>query len=103
MMHSMNRDYSEKRDFIRMKVDSEVHLSTEGSTHSITGICRDLSGTGMLIEVQEEIAEETVLYSELPSSNPAFPALKTKLLVKRCTPATQEGHFLLGTEIQEKS
>lgn len=103
MMHSMIRDYSEKRDFIRMKVDSDIHLTDESGTLSLVGICRDLSGTGMQIEVKEAVSEGTTLFTELPSSNPAFPSFKTKVIVKRCIPSSTEGSFLLGTEIQEKA
>ncbi len=97
MNTSIIRDYSEKRDFIRMKVDTEIILSIEEPAQKIKGICRDLSGTGMLIEVNTAIAEGTSLNTSLPSSNAAFPSFETAVKVIRCTPM-DNGHFMIGTE-----
>lgn len=98
MMNSIIRDYSEKRDFIRMKVDTEITLSYENSDQTIKGICRDLSGTGMLIEVDEPLPEGCELHTALPSNNEAFPSFETKVKVIRCN-ASENGKFLIGTEI----
>lgn len=94
------RNYNEKRDFIRMKVDTEVTLTLDGGKKQLAAYCRDLSGTGMLIEVEEEIAEGTVCDTCLPSNNEAFPALDAKVKVLRCTPIENE-RFQLGAEIME--
>lgn len=47
-MASIDRSYSEKRDFIRMRVNSPVVLRHEGNDYQ--GFCKDLSGAGMLVE-----------------------------------------------------
>ena len=54
------RNYDEKRDFIRMKMDTEVTLALD-ETQNVTGFCRDLSGTGMLIEVGQEVNEANLI------------------------------------------
>lgn len=100
MMSSIIRDYSEKRDFIRMKVDAEINLLFDNPTKEITGICRDLSGTGMLIEVEEQVEEGKTFQTKLPSSNDAFPPFNATVAVKRCSPTERET-WLLGTEITE--
>jgi len=94
------RNYNEKRDFIRMKVDTEVTLTLNGSNEQVSAYCRDLSGTGMLIEVAEAVAEGTVCDTRLPSNNDAFPALDAKIKVLRCIPIEEEKYHL-GTEIIE--
>ena len=81
------RNYNEKRDFIRMKVDTEVTLTLDGTNEQVTAFCRDLSGTGMLIETNQAIEEGTVCDTRLPSNNEAFPALDARVKVLRCTPA----------------
>lgn len=98
MMNSIIRDYSEKRDFIRMKVDTEISLSFENSDQTIKAVCRDLSGTGMLIEVDEPLTEGSEFNTSLPSSNEAFPSFETKVKVIRCRP-TENEKYLAGTEI----
>jgi|GEM_PF-6694713 len=47
-MTQSDRNYSEKRDFIRMHVDTPITLSKDGQ--SFSGICLDLSSTGMQVE-----------------------------------------------------
>jgi len=98
MMNSIIRDYSEKRDFIRMKVDTEISLTFENSDNTMKAVCRDLSGTGMLIETNEPLTEGSEFNTSLPSSNEAFPSFETKVKVIRCRPA-ENGNFLIGTEI----
>jgi len=45
------RDYSEKRDFIRMRIDTEVSLLHAGQV--IAATCIDLSGSGMQVEAPQ--------------------------------------------------
>ncbi len=51
-MSAIDRSFSEKRNFIRMKVNSPVVIQYAG--HEYQGICKDLSGAGMLIETEDE-------------------------------------------------
>ena len=92
------RTYDEKRDFIRMKVDTEITLSLDNNDKHVKGVCRDLSGTGMLIEVTEEVSEGSTCKTTLPSSNDAFPALDASIKIIRCSEIS-EGKYQLGTEI----
>jgi len=60
------RAYSEKRNFIRMKIDTPVELRHGGET--LMAQCRDLSGSGLLlnctkalplnVDVEVHIAQE---------------------------------------------
>jgi hypothetical protein len=92
------RNYSEKRDFIRMKVDTTITLTNPDNGHQYQGICRDLSGTGMSIEVDKFFLTDTELNTTLPSNNDAFPPFDTTIRVMRCT-ETDDNKFLLGAEI----
>lgn len=47
-MSQTRRDYSEKRDFIRMRVDAEVSLIHEGD--EVPAVCIDLSSSGMQLQ-----------------------------------------------------
>ena len=47
-MPQRDRDYSEKRDFIRMQVDADVALIHEGD--EVAAVCIDLSSSGMQVE-----------------------------------------------------
>lgn len=98
MLNPMSRNWGEKRDFIRMKVDTEVTIVVEESNQHITGHCRNLSGTGMLLEVESLIPEGQTCKTTLNSSNSSFPALDATVKVVRCT-QLEDDLYLLGTEI----
>jgi hypothetical protein len=95
----IERDYSEKRDFIRMIINTpaRVHIEQDGIvTH---GICHDLSGSGMLLTVNEQLPRHSELLVTLTPSN------KGPMLQARCTIArlqqSGKNKCLLGLEIQE--
>ncbi len=98
MANLYSRTYDEKRDFIRMKVDTEVILTVDEGKQELQGYCRDLSGTGMLIEVSEAIQEGAICSTTLPSGNDAFPSLDAKIKVLRCD-QIDETTYQLGAEI----
>jgi hypothetical protein len=54
-MSLSDRSYSEKRDFIRMRIDSRAVLRTNGQ--EIDAICRDLSSTGLQVEARSNAKE----------------------------------------------
>ncbi|SFR41343.1 PilZ domain-containing protein [Marinobacter gudaonensis] len=92
------KDYSEKRDFHRMQVNSEIEI-TDSQGNQFRGVCRDLSATGMQLYVDREIAPGEELRTVLHPSSDQFPPLETVCEVIRCEP---EGDgFLLGTNISE--
>lgn len=42
----------EKRSFIRLKINTEVEVNNQGTI--VKGICKDLSGSGMLLSTEAE-------------------------------------------------
>ncbi len=100
MNNLYSRTWDEKRDFIRMRVDTEITLAVDNSDIKVNGYCRDLSGAGMLIEVEEELTAGSTCRTSLPSSNNAFPALDATVKVLRCT-QIDENKYQIGAEIVE--
>ena len=49
------KDYSEKRDFHRMQVNSQIAITTSAGDQ-LTGTCMDLSATGMQLSVDRAAA-----------------------------------------------
>ena len=92
------RNYAEKRDFIRMKVNTSSILTDENSGRQYEGVCRDLSGNGMSIEVDQFFLTDTELNTVLPSNNAAFSSFDTTIRVLRCTEIGND-KFLMGAEI----
>ena len=58
-MSQTSRDYSEKRDYIRMRLDAPVILHHAG--REIPAMCLDLSSTGMQLEA-DILQERRKLY-----------------------------------------
>lgn len=50
-MSSIDKNYNEKRDFIRMRINSQVAIRHNGNNYQ--AVCKDLSGAGMLIETEQ--------------------------------------------------
>lgn len=98
MMNLRSRNWDEKRDFIRMQVDTEVTIVVEESNQQLKGHCRNLSGTGMLLEVDSKIPEGQTCKTSLNSSSTSFPGLDATIKVVRCT-QLEDDLYQLGTEI----
>lgn len=92
------KDYSEKRDFHRMQVNSVIEI-TNSKGEVFTGVCRDLSATGMQLFLERPVAVGEELETLLRPASDQFPPLETICEVIRCEP---EGDgFLVGASISE--
>lgn len=99
-MNLANRDYQEKRSFIRMKVDTPISV-TIGDGATLTGTCHNLSGGGMLISVPEILplgAELEVAVTSHHGHNPMLVA-STKVIRVLSQPDTVAKPCYIGLEI----
>ena len=78
---SLANSYEEKRNFIRMRVETPLTLTLDDRT--ITCVCVDLSGTGMCLETQDKlnIGDEGVAF--LPSYQNKFAPLNACIRINR--------------------
>lgn len=87
--------HQEKRDFRRMTVEAPV--SIKYGDRKIQGVCKDLSGTGMLIHISEPVlsagAQIQVL---LDTSDSRFPSLHAEANVVRVK--EESGEYVVATE-----
>ncbi|WP_188150322.1 PilZ domain-containing protein [Teredinibacter waterburyi] len=102
-MSLASRDYQEKRNFIRMKVDTPVSMQVQSGSDSYEGICRDLSGGGLLVELDTALPMGTEVEVTIASSHGHNPMLKAKAVVSRVEshPDASAQPCLLGMEITE--
>jgi len=98
-MSSFDKSFSEKRDFIRMKISAPLSAKLSHDEGVIEGLCRDLSGGGMQVETSTEVALGTELVVEISSDHGHNPTLHARVKVARC--ANDGEGFLLGLEIIE--
>lgn len=96
--NSIMRDYAEKRDFIRMQVNASIELKILSTGDTITAICKDLSGMGMLLKLNQALDIDTEVQTALPSNSPDFPTFKTTARVVRCD-NIDDASWLAGLEI----
>ncbi len=79
-MNLASRDYREKRDFVRMKIETPVSVDIEQKA-PIQGICHNLSGGGMLISIPEALQLGDKLVVTVSSDG--GPMLKALTTVRR--------------------
>ena len=73
-MSEHERDYAEKRDFIRMRVDADVSLIHEGQ--EIAGVCVDLSSSGMQVQAPRQFNVGDLLTVRIDSEHAALKGLE---------------------------
>ncbi|MDF9620037.1 PilZ domain-containing protein [Pseudomonas entomophila] len=66
-------NYSEKRDFIRMRIDTEVSLLHAGQV--IAAVCLDLSSSGMQVQAPHRFQVGDRLEVRIDSELPALKGL----------------------------
>lgn len=93
-----DKPYSEKRDFIRMKIGAPLNAKLAAATEVIEGLCLDLSGGGLQVEAKQSLPVGTEAEVEVSSDHGHNPTLKARAKVVRA--ATNEaGDYVLGLEI----
>ena len=94
----IKRDYSEKRDFIRMTINTpaQVHVEQEGI--AAQGVCNDLSGSGMLLTVNRVLPVNSELLVTLLPEDKSEPMFQARCAIARSLKATED-KCLLGLEI----
>ena len=73
-MSSVPTDYSEKRDFIRMRVEADIRLIHQGQV--IPAVCLDLSSSGMQVQAPQPFKVGDKLEVRIDSDHPALEGLK---------------------------
>ncbi len=95
--------YDDKRNFYRMMVNSpcELAILDDPAHRTISAICKDISATGMSLEIEHASMEVgTLLDVSIESNSDQIPSLSAKAKVLRCTAET-ETSCLIGVEISE--
>lgn len=98
-MSLVDRAFSEKRDFIRMKIDTPIRAQLTGDGFTADGVCHELSGGGMRVETQREINPGTEVEVSIASEHGHSPSLHARAKVVRAH--ADQGSYFLGLEILE--
>jgi c-di-GMP-binding flagellar brake protein YcgR len=97
-MSASDRSFNEKRDFIRMKINSTVKVTHAGNDYQ--GTCKDLSGAGMsiLTETQFNVGDEVELLIE--QEGDTHLPFHASAEVTRVEPE-ESGNYMVGLSIRE--
>ncbi|MDF1645141.1 MAG: PilZ domain-containing protein [Pseudomonadales bacterium] len=102
-MVDTQKNYSEKRDFIRMKVNAEVTLVVNVDGKEIPGKCKDLSGAGMLIQIADEeisVGNQCLAIIKTAYEKLDEPDFKARIEITRVDKA-ETGGQIIGASIIE--
>jgi hypothetical protein len=95
-MSQNDRDYAEKRDYIRMRVEADITLLYAGQI--IPAVCVDLSSSGMQVHVPRSFKVGDKLSVRIDSDHAALKGLEAETEVVWLTDE-EEGGQKLGLTI----
>lgn len=99
-MSQSDRAYSEKRDYIRMRLDAPVILHHAG--REIPAMCLDLSSTGMQLEAEATLRTGDKVTVHIPSEHSELAGLDAQAEVVRASDLG-DGRQSLGLAILSMS
>ncbi len=79
----LSKNYNEKRDFIRMKVDTPISIILTESNQTLAGTCIDLSGNGLLVELDKPLSPNQKAQAIVTSTHGHSPTLQADVVVSR--------------------
>jgi hypothetical protein len=97
-MRTSSKDYSEKRDFIRMQVSTNCKVQYKNNEFVAT--CLDLSSKGALIECAEAIEVNSQITLIINSGSEDIPPLHAQATILRIVRQTEET-FHYGVSIDQ--
>ena len=103
MLSISSRSYQEKRNYIRMKINAPVRLTLAADGRTLKGLCRDLSGGGLLVELNTVLPVGTRAEVMIASSHGHSPMLNAVAEVTRVNakPEKDDTECILGLQIIE--
>ena len=95
-------NYDDKRDFYRMMVNSDVSVTIidDETNSTLLATCRDLSATGLAIEMSHPMELTTRVKVSIDSANNSVQSLNVSGKVVRVNEETEDS-YLIGINISE--
>ena len=96
-----DRAFDEKRNFIRMKVDTMVTYTYFKKSERYDGKCINLSGAGMLLETDKKLKSGDKLQLTVPTDSEEFSSLNAIVEVIRVHALPDQHKFEVGLVIKQ--
>lgn len=97
-MGNASRDYSEKRDFIRMQISSNCDIQYKGNEFKAN--CLDLSSKGALLESEQAFEVDSEITLKISSGGGDTPPLIAQATILRIV-KLNEGQYQYGVSIDQ--
>ncbi|MDH5572091.1 MAG: PilZ domain-containing protein [Gammaproteobacteria bacterium] len=97
----MPRDYDEKRDFIRINVESDMSLRVDGKTEMETAKVTNLSGRGMMFITDSVLKLESIVEVKINPEKAITPPLHAMVRIVRVNKQRNSNSYEVGGVIQE--
>lgn len=89
-----DQQYNEKRDFIRMQVETPARLRITGLSEELQVLCLDLSSSGAQLRSPQALAIGSTVELLIPSPTAGHQGLQASGKVVRCQTAEPGSHLL---------
>ena len=96
----MSRDYDEKRDYIRVNVESELYYKTDYDDEEQLGQLQNLSGRGMMFIASHPISKESIIDIRIDPVTKITPSLNAQVRVVRVIKQRHGDGYEIGAVIQ---
>jgi c-di-GMP-binding flagellar brake protein YcgR len=81
-MSETTSNYTEKRELVRMRINTPAQISLANQAETISAVCKELSGTGMQVSSEQAIAAGTTVEVTIPASEGQEPFLASAEVVR---------------------
>lgn len=89
-------EYSEKRDFQRMTLNSSLEYQVLSENKQYQGNIKNLSATGVLFVTDHSVPLGVILRIKLSPDNNITPPMSADVKVTRCDKHSDGGYYLAG-------
>lgn len=96
-----DRPFDEKRNFIRMKMDTMITYTYTNKTERYDGKCINLSGAGMLLQTDKKLKIGDKLQLTVPTDSEEYSSLNASVEVMRVSALPDQHKFEVGVVIKQ--
>ncbi len=96
----MPRDYDEKRDFVRVAVDSKIAYGHVNEDSNHIGKLKNLSGRGLMFISESELKKDALVDVRVEPENNLTPPLQARVKVVRVLKQRHGEGYEIGAVIQ---
>jgi len=99
-MQNYRRQSNDRRDFVRIEIDSEITYRIRNSPRIYGGQAKNLSGNGIGFETEDEIRTDTIIEVSLRTrASDKIPPLNIEAQVVRCDRIENQEAYFIGAAI----